>query len=84
MGDGSGKWLDPDQLLQHTVLQAQALLNGGAVSSSSSPSAGQKHAPDGVAQGHSKKKLKKQSNGSGTFKKSKKKPSGGDAANERQ
>lgn len=84
MGDGSGKWLDPDQLMQHTVLQAQALLNGGAVTSSSSPAVGQKHAPDGVAQGHSKKKLKKQSNGSGTFKKSKKKPSGGDAANERQ
>ena len=67
MGDGSGKWLDPDQLMQHTVLQAQALLNGGAVMSSSSASAGQKHAPDGGAQGPSKKKLKKQSNGNGFF-----------------
>ncbi|KAL3141766.1 hypothetical protein ABBQ32_004446 [Trebouxia sp. C0010 RCD-2024] len=24
MGDGAGKWLDPDQLMQYTVLQAQA------------------------------------------------------------
>ena len=50
LGNGSGKWLDPDQLMQYTVMQAQSLLKGGAVSaaaaSSSPPSTGQKHSSD--------------------------------------
>lgn len=77
MGDGLGKWLDSDQLMQHTVLQAQAFLNGGAVTGCSSVPVGQKHAADAAAQGHSKKTLKKQSNASGNFNKGKKKPFGG-------
>ena len=66
MGDGSGKWLDPDQLMQYTVLQAQALLNGGAVTSPTPAVAfGQKCNSDVVANGPAKKFKKKQSNGSG-------------------
>ena len=36
MGDTNGKWLDPDELMRYTVMQARALLDGGAVHSSSS------------------------------------------------
>ena len=77
MGDGSGKWLDPDQLMQYTVMQAQVLLNGGAVSAAaaaSSPSSiGQKRSSDGGNAGGNgqRKKLKKNSAGNGQ-----KKPNG--------
>ena len=55
--------------MQYTVLQAQALLNGGAVTGPTPAVAvGQKRNSDVVANGPAKKFKKKQSNGSG-FKK---------------
>ena len=53
MGDGSGKWRDPDQVMQYTVIQAQALLNAVAVAGfgSSPAAAGQKRTPAGGGAG---------------------------------
>ena len=71
VGDGSGKWLDPDQLTQYTVMQTQALLNGGAVlaaaASSSPPSTGQKRSSNrGNAGGNGQRnRHKKNSAGNG-------------------
>lgn len=72
MGDGFVTCVDPDQLMQHTVLQAHALLNMGMVTRPApAVVVGQKRTSDGVVNGPAKRFKKKQINGSG-FKKNNK------------
>ena len=61
MGNGLGKWTEPDSLMQHTVLQACGLPNQGAVSTATAAGAGQKRAFDKGSSDKPKKQKKTKS-----------------------